>query len=56
MLVNRRLELENQLLYFVITLRGQELRTQVTDSIFSNHRNVPAKDRPYHGAKRFCIQ
>jgi len=56
MLVNSRLELENQFLYFVITFGGQELGTQVTDSIFSSHRNVPAKDRPYHGAKRFCIQ
>jgi len=56
MFVNCSFEFENQFLYFVISFRGQELGTQVTDSIFSSHRNVSANDRPYHATKRFCIQ
>ena len=53
MLVNSGLELENQFLYFVIAFRGQELGTQVTDSIFSSHRNVQQRIDPTMGRNDF---
>ena len=43
MVVDRSLESCDQFLHFVVILRGQEPGTQVANSIFSCHMNVPAK-------------
>ncbi len=37
------LQFVNQFLNFLVVMRREELGTQITDSIFSSHQNVPAK-------------